>query len=181
MKRRTGYDLISRTNHWLVAIFIIGMLSLGLFLEFGGLAREDKRWLIDIHKSVGVLALILGTWRVLWRVLQGFPEASETPVPHWQKVAAKITHWSLLAGILIMPISGVAASVFNGRAISVFTWFSIPPQAEINWLSSLSGYTHRYVGFALAIIVMIHIAAALKHHFLDQDSTLLRMVRGSSK
>lgn len=182
MRSRSGYDLISRLNHWLVAIAIIGMLALGLFLEFGGLAREDKRWLIDIHKSVGVLVLIYGAWRVLWRVIQGFPKADDTAsMPQWQETASKIVHWTLLAGILIMPISGVVASTVGGRSIAVFNWFSIPAQAEIAWLSTAAGYTHRYAGFTLAFIVAIHIAAALKHHFVDRDSILIRMVQGAAK
>jgi len=178
MRGPSGYDLISRINHWLIAIAIIGMLALGLFFEFGGLAREDKRWLVDLHKSVGVLVLIYGVWRVLWRVIQGFPKSDDNTMPQWQEIASKIVHWALLAGILIMPISGVVANIFNGRSIAVFNWFSIPAQAEIGWLGSVAGYAHKYVGFTLAFIVAIHIAAALKHHFVDRDSVLIRMVQG---
>ncbi|MGJ8532919.1 MAG: cytochrome b [Alphaproteobacteria bacterium] len=178
MPSPSGYDLMSRINHWLIAIAIIGMLAVGLFLEFGGLAREDKRWLIDLHKSIGVLVLIYGVWRVLWRVIQGFPKSDDYTMPQWQEIASKITHWALLAGILIMPVSGVVASVFNGRSIAVFNWFSIPAQAQIAWLSNTAGYTHRYAGFTLAFIVAIHIAAALKHHFVDRDPVLIRMVQG---
>ncbi|WP_306262423.1 cytochrome b [Pararhizobium sp. IMCC21322] len=181
MHSPSGYDLMSRINHWLIAIAILGMLALGLFLEFGGLAREDKRWLIDIHKSVGVLVLIYGVWRVLWRIIQGFPESDESTMPQWQEIASKIAHWALLAGILIMPISGVVASIFNGRSIAVFNWFSIPAQTEIAWLSGAAGYTHKYTGFTLALIVALHIAAALKHHFVDRDSVLIRMVQGAAK
>ena len=178
MRGPSGYDLISRINHWLIAIAIIGMLALGLFFEFGGLPCEEKRWLVDLHKSFGVLVLIYGVWRVLWRVIQGFPKSDDNTMPQWQEVASKIAHWALLAGILIMPISGVVASIFNGRSIAVFNWFSIPAQAQIAWLSSIAGYTHRYAGFTLAFIVAIHIAAALKHHFVDRDSVLIRMVQG---
>lgn len=178
MHSPSDYDLMSRINHWLIAIAIIGMLAIGLFLEFGGLAREDKGWLIDLHKSIGVLVLIYGVWRVLWRVTQGFPKSDDNTMPQWQEIASKIAHWALLAGILIMPISGVVASVFNGRSIAVFNWFSIPAQAQIAWLSGIAGYTHRYAGFTLAFIVAIHIAAALKHHFVDRDSVLIRMVQG---
>lgn len=181
MPSPSGYDLISRINHWVVAIAVMGMLLLGLFLEFGGLAREDKRWLVDLHKSVGVLVLIYGAWRVLWRMIQGFPKSDNINMPAWQEVASKIAHWILLAGILVMPLSGVIANIFGGRSVAVFTWFSIPSQTEISWLSNLAGYTHRYAGYVLAIIVVVHIAAALKHHFVDRDSVLTRMVQGAVK
>lgn len=180
MPSPSGYDLMSRINHWLIAIAIIGMLALGLFFEFGGLPREEKRWLVDLHKSFGVLVLIYGVWRVLWRVMQGFPKSGNA-MPKWQEIASKISHWTLLAGILIMPVSGVFASVFNGRSIAVFNWFSIPPLVEISWLSGVAGYTHKYAGFTLAFIVAIHIAAALKHHFVDRDSVLIKMVKGPAK
>lgn len=177
MSSPATYDSLSRFNHWVIAIAIIGMLAVGLYLEFGGLEREAKRPLVDIHKSVGVLVLAFGLWRVLWRLGQGFP-APISSMPSWQETASKVTHWLLLLGIVLMPVSGVLGSVFRGRDVNVFGWFAIPGQAEVPWLASLASGTHGLVGKVLAVLVIIHIAAALKHHFLDRDLTLNRMVRG---
>ncbi|MGI9507324.1 MAG: cytochrome b [Geminicoccaceae bacterium] len=177
MERPQTYDLTSRVNHWIIAAVIIGMLGLGLFLEYGGLEREAKRPLIDIHKSIGVLVLAFGLWRVLWRVFQGFPPIAST-MPAWQETASKTIHWLLLAGILVMSVSGVLSSIFRGRAVDVFGWFTIPAQTELPWLASLASSTHDVVGKALAVIVIIHVAAALKHHIQDADPTLRRMLTG---
>ncbi len=177
MTKPTSYDAISRVNHWIIAIVMIIMLAVGLYLEFGGLEREAKRPLLDIHKSVGVLVLAFGLWRVFWRIGQGFPGAAST-MPGWQHSASTIAHWLLLLGIVIMPLSGVVGSLFRGRSIDVFGWFTIPGLTEVPLLAQLGSAAHGLVGKALAVIVIIHIAAALKHHLIDRDPTLSRMVRG---
>jgi len=173
------YDRVSRLNHWTLALVMIGMLMFGLYLEFAGLEREARRPLVGIHASFGVLVLVIGTWRVAWRILRGFPD-TVSDGPRWQTVASRWVHWSLLAGILLMPLSGIGRTVFRGRAVDVFGWFSIPAAPEVRWLASLSSSVHYYVGFALCLLVAVHIAAALKHHFIDQDATLTRMVSGRS-
>ena len=175
MEKETTYGLTSRINHWVIAIAMIGMIGFGLYLEFGGLEREAKGPLIGIHKSVGVLVLIFGLWRVSWRLKKGFP-APASSMPAWQETASKLAHWVLLAGIIVMPVSGLLGSLFGGRDVSVFGLFTLPAQAKIEWLHSFSGGVHGLFGKALAIIVVIHVVAALKHHFIDKDTTLSRML-----
>lgn len=177
MSDRTAYDQISRFNHWVIAAAIIGMLGFGFYLEYGGLAREAKGPLIDIHKAIGVLVLILGLWRVAWRLVQGFP-AGISAMPKWQESAAKAAHWALLAGVVLMPLSGIVASVYRSHAVDVFGWFSIPAQTEIAWLAGLGAAAHEWVGIGLSLVVVLHVAGALKHHFIDHDGTLVRMVSG---
>lgn len=177
MSKSTTYDAVSRINHWIIAVAIIGMLASGLFLEFSGLPRSETRTLSGLHRSFGVLVLAYGVWRVLWRMVQGFPEAIPG-MPSWQETASKVAHWTLLVGIVIMPVSGVASSIFAGRAVSVFGWFSIPAQTEISALAGFASATHGFVGKALAVLVIVHVAAALKHHLIDKDRTLMRMVSG---
>lgn len=92
MNHETSYGITSRINHWVSAIAMIGMLGLGLYLEFGGLEREAKGPLMGIHKAVGVLVLHFGVWRVTWRVLKGFPKPASR-MPAWQETASKIAHW----------------------------------------------------------------------------------------
>ena len=134
---------------------------------------------MSIHKAVGVLVLILGLWRVTWRLIKGFP-APASSMPPWQEMASKLAHWALLAGIIVMPVSGLVGSLFGGRDVSVFGLFTLPAQAKIEWLQSLSGGVHGLFGKALAVVVVIHVAAALKHHFVDKDATLSRMLSSST-
>ncbi|MGL4237241.1 cytochrome b [Tabrizicola sp.] len=177
MSNQQTYDLTSRINHWIMAVAMIGMVAFGLYLGFGGLPRETRGPLIDLHKAIGVLVLIFGVWRVGLRLFRGFPPpASE--MPSWQETASKAVHWALLASIIIMPVSGIVASVFRGRAIDVFGLFEIPAQAENPGIAGLAGQIHEFVGIGLAVVIAIHVAAALKHHVVDKDATLTRMLTG---
>lgn len=178
-KNTTNFGLTSRINHWVIAFAIIGMVAVGLYLEFGNLERADKRFLMGIHKSTGVLVLIYGFWRVAWRLLKGFPD-TVAKMPNWQKTASKISHYLLLACILLMPISGVAWSIFSGYGVDVFGWFTIPAQEKIEWVGTVASNFHRYAGRTLAALILLHIAAALKHHFYDKDKTLTRMMKGET-
>lgn len=174
------YDAISRFNHWIIALAMIGMLAFGFFLEYGWLAREAKGPLIGIHKAIGVLVLIFGAWRVGYRLFQGFPD-SVANMPAWQEITAKVAHWGLLAGILVMPASGIVSSIFRGRAVEVFGLFTIPAQGEVTWLANLAAGTHGWAGIAVAVLLVLHVAGALKHHFIDRDATLARMVSGRTR
>lgn len=180
MPKPTSYGRISQLNHWIIAAAMIGSLAFGLYLAYGGVEGAARGPLIGIHSSVGVLILIFGTWRVLWRLMVGFPQ-SVSSTPQWQVLASKVAHWALLAGILIMPLSGIAKVVFRARAVDVFGWFSIPAQAEIPWIVSFASGLHHFVGIGLSILVVLHVAAALKHHFIDRDLTLTRMISGRSE
>ncbi|WP_229884502.1 cytochrome b [Roseobacter sp. MH60115] len=177
MSDSNPYGPISRLNHWVLAAAMIGMLGFGLYLEYSGLPREAKRPLVSIHRSLGVLVLILGAWRVGWRLFRGFPRAIDT-TPAWQQRAATAAHWILLMGILLMPVSGIAFTVFRGNPLSVFGWFEIPAQAEIPWIVSTASFVHTYFGYMIVAVVVLHAGAALKHHFIDRDATLRRMLFG---
>lgn len=180
MQKVSSYDFTSRINHWVIALAMIGMLGFGLYLAYAGLPRAERGDLIGMHKAIGVLVFGFGLWRVFWRILQGFPK-SLSVMPAWQETASKLAHWALLAGILLMPISGIVASLFHGRAIDVFGWFTIPAQAELSWLASLGSGVHQYAGYGLIGLIALHAGAALKHHFYDADPTLQRMLRGCSE
>ncbi len=171
------YDHISRANHWIVALAMIGMLGVGLYLGNLEPAKETKDFLLPIHKSVGVLVLLYGVWRVVWRLYQGFPSPAAN-LPVWQERISRITHYGLLFCIIIMPLSGLMGSLFADRAVDVFNLFTIPPITEIKFLKSVSYALHRYVSYLLVAMVLLHVGAALKHHFIDKDTTLVRMLRG---
>jgi cytochrome b561 len=174
-----SYDTVSCINHWIIAIAMIGMLGVGLYLEFGDMEREEAAWLRGRHMAAGVLVLIYGIWRVGWRLMQGFP-APAAPMPAWQENAAAYTHWLLLTGILLMPISGLLRTLFGDHAVDIFGLFAIPGLGEVVWISAPAKFVHTYFGYALVAIVLVHVAAALKHHLVDRDGTLLRMLSGKT-
>jgi cytochrome b561 len=177
MSEGTSYGFVSRLNHWVIAAAMIGMLGFGFYLGFADLPREVKGPLMGLHKAMGVLVLIYGLWRVGWRLVQGFP-VGVGEQRDWRYPVAMIMHVALLLGIILMPVSGIVASIFHGRPVAVFGLFTIPAQAEVAWLASFAGGVHSVAGIALSILVAVHLAAALQHHFVDRDTTLTRMLRG---
>ncbi|MEM8571132.1 MAG: cytochrome b [Pseudomonadota bacterium] len=170
-----NYDLISRINHWIIALAIIMMTGVGFFLGRVMERGPEKAALLGTHKAVGVLVLIYGLWRVGYRLAQGF-KADAAPMPAWQARAAHAVHWILLAAILIMPVSGIAGSYFRGRATEVFGLFTIPAGPEIEVLSGAASATHDFMALILLAALLLHIGGALKHHLIDKDTTLLRMI-----
>lgn len=170
----TTYGPVSRLNHWIVAAAMIGMLLSGLIMAYGPFARETVFAIMGWHKAIGALVLVYGLWRVGWRVAQGFPKDASV-MPHWQDIAAKVTHWGLLATILAMPLSGLVMSLYHGHDVDVFG-LVIPGQGEVEWLADAAGMTHQYAAWGLVGLLVLHISGALKHHYIDRDTTLRRMV-----
>lgn len=178
--KSTTYSIIDRVNHWLVALAVIGLLAAGWTLYLGSLDREAAGNLRDMHKAIGVCVLVFGVWRVGYRVVSGFPESVGT-VPSWQLMSARIAHYILLAGLLVMPVSGLARGYFAGRGTDMFGLFEIPGAAvESETLSNLGSSIHFFAGLLVTLVLALHILAALKHHFLDRDATLVRMLTGST-
>lgn len=171
------YDFISRFNHWTVAIAFIGMLCVGLALEYLNLDQALKITLLKAHKATGVLLLLYGAWRVGYRIKQGFalPVSS---LPAWQEKASKAVHVILLAGVILMPLSGLIMSLYSGRAIDIFGLVQIPPIGESKDIASFARAAHKWIAYSFIAAILAHIGAALKHHFFDKDQTLVRMIKG---
>jgi len=170
----TTYGMVSRLNHWVVAAAMIGMLLSGITMEYGPFARETVFAIMGWHKAIGALVLGYGLWRIGWRVAQGFLKEASV-MPNWQAIAAKVTHWCLLATVLAMPLSGLVMSLYHGHDVDVFG-LVIPAQDKVEWLASAAGMTHEYAAWGLAGLLVLHIGGALKHHYIDHDTTLRRMV-----
>lgn len=172
-----AYGLVSQLNHWLIATGMIGMLGFGLYIENAGLEGAARGAALGVHKAIGVLIFASFAWRVGFRLYRGFP-APVAAVPAWQEAGAKAAHWLLLVGIVVMPVSGLVMSAFGGRATDVFGVFTIPAGPKIEWLNEAVGEVHSLVGYLLVAVVAADAGAALKHHFVDRDATLLRTIAG---
>ncbi len=161
--------------HWIVAITIIAMLAFGLYIE--DMPRgPEKGELIGLHKSVGTTILLFVLVRIFWRYLNKFPKPI-SPLVNWQEKLAKITHWVLIIGSALMPISGIFMSIGGGHGISVFGIELIsksPNKIEI--LSDIGHTMHSIVGKGLILFILLHLAGAIKHQFFDKDGTISRML-----
>ncbi|MFZ1470603.1 MAG: cytochrome b/b6 domain-containing protein [Paracoccaceae bacterium] len=92
-----------------------------------------------------------------------------------QAVTSKLTHWALLGTVLVIPISGILMSIYNGRDVSAFGLI-IPAQDKVEWIANSAGSTHHFAAFALIGLLILHAGAALKHHLIDRDATLRRVI-----
>lgn len=170
------YGLVSRGLHWLIFVVVMGMLMGGFGLRLlpeGGL----KFAVMTVHKSSGILLLVLMVARLLWRITNPVPKAlGENPFFNY---CAHLLHIYLYVLLLLQPLAGILMSQAYGFPVSFFGLFSLPP---LVWQSALLGNFFRQVHGVIAILLLIfigiHLAAALKHHFIDRDRTLLRMIQG---
>lgn len=171
--------------HWIIAIAMIAMLVYGLYLEEMPRSPE-KGELISLHKSFGVMIFVFAIARVYWRFLNKFPRPI-SDLTNWQEILAKVTHWVLIIGTLLMPISGVIMSIGGGHPVGIFGLELIAGTGEKNeTLSEIGKAGHGLGGKLLILFVLFHFIGAIKHQFFDKDGTISRMfgvkVRaGSSK
>lgn len=169
------YGQVSRLNHWLSFLLFSGVLIVGFTLAYGDLDRETRGPIMNMHKATGTLLLLFAAWRVTWRLQQGFV-APLPGTPGWQARLSRIVHWGMLAGMLLMPLSGIFMSLTGGRAIDMYGLFSIPAIAENRELAGLFRQVHGIVAYGLTGLIGLHVLAALKHLFVDRDGTVSRML-----
>jgi cytochrome b561/polyisoprenoid-binding protein YceI len=169
------WGAVSQLLHWLIValIAIQAILGLtGLLLPLG----VEKLAVLARHKSVGITILGLTTLRLLWRWLNPIPPLPANLKPH-ERLAARCTHAALYALLFAMPLTGWIMSSARGFAVSWFNLFELPdlvPKSEPLYDAMIA--THAVLAASLGLVVALHIAAALKHHFVLKDDTLRRML-----
>jgi cytochrome b561 len=168
------YSLPAIIIHWIMAILVIGMVPFGWYmsdLDFS----PDKLQFYAWHKSIGVTILALFFLRLFWRLYKGVP----APLPHkmWEEKLSKATHVLLYVLIAIMPLTGWLMSSANGFPVSVWSAFVLPDLIDKNQeLGKLLNNIHSKIAWAIIIVAGLHLLGALKHHFIDKDNTLRRML-----
>jgi len=173
-----GYSAVARSFHWVTAALVLTMIPIGISManfDLGG-AVEDP--LYHIHRSLGALVLVITVVRLLYRLTYPAPPLP-ADMPALQQVAALVTHWGLYALLIVQPIVGwIATSAY--RAPVLFFWmFELPPiWREDRPFSEAMFVVHRSLGILIAVLICVHIAAALYHHFVLKDGVLKRMVSG---
>lgn len=173
---RSTYGWGSILLHWLVALTVLGMYPLGLYIVSLGYYDPGYRIYPDWHRSIGVLLLMLLCVRLIWKALNPRPEAVTGTRP-WERVAAHLGHWGLYLLLLVVLASGYLFSTADGRSIQVFSLFSFPaiPGLALRQ-EELAAEIHFYSATLLMLLTAVHLLAALKHHFINKDATLTRML-----
>lgn len=174
------YGLLSILLHWLVAVGVFGMFGLGLWMVDLDYYNSWYKAAPDLHKSVGLCLLAIMLLRLAWRTLNPPPLPLPSHGPRTQ-LLSRVTHWLLYFGLFALMLTGYLISTADGRGISVFGWFDVPPSlTSIPDQEDTAGLAHTWLAWTLVIVAGLHGLAALKHHFIDRDSTLTRML-GSAK
>ncbi len=163
--------------HWSIAALVLVNLTLGLFHES---LLDGIGWVIPIHKAIGITVLALTLARIAWRVMHRPPPLPVDMAP-WERTAATFVHRSFYALLLALPISGwmLSSNPARLKPMSWFGLFPIPPLPISTAASKLGHEAHGILGYVAAALVVLHIAAALRHHFILRDSVLARMAPGS--
>lgn len=175
------YSLVARVLHWLIALAIIGMLAIGWTMH--SLPMGDTKFtLVQLHKSIGITILLLALFRLGWR-LGHKPPALPRAMRVWEKIAAHGAHWLLYTLMIGMPLLGwvmVSASPLNLPTIlyGVIPWPHLPILPDLpnkGHIGHVADKLHNFFAWVLAIVVVLHAAAAWKHHLFDRDDVLTRM------
>ena len=183
-----SYGSVAKWLHWLTALLILVAYILVLYLEYVLHGEGPMRSpIIRLHKAIGASILVFIVLRIWWRAINPNPKLPES-MPKWQVTASHVSHFSLYALLVAMPISGYLG---NGSGVS-FGIFAIPGFAKTAigaWTLDLLGLTfeqwevpfdyfhYKIVGpFVLWVIIAAHAGAAIYHHYVEKDDVLKRML-----
>jgi len=159
--------------HWLLALAIVGSFCLGLYMTSLPLSPARLK-LYNWHKWAGTVILTLSALRLLWRLTHRPP--ADLDMPAWQRRAAHATHQLLYLLFFAVPLVGWAYSSAAGFPIVVFGVLPLPDFVPADKeLAELIKPWHGRLAYTMAVLVIAHIAAAAKHHFVDRDALLSRM------
>lgn len=172
----TRFGLIAIVLHWLVPLPVFILFVLGWWMT--GLDYYDSWYKLGPwwHKSIGVLLFLTVVLRLCWRFFSPPPQPLSNHQP-WEIKTAHTVHLLLYLLLFVTMLSGYLISTADNRPIEVFGWFSVPATiTSIPEQEDVAGLVHLVVASTLIGLVLLHAAAALKHHFIDRDRSLIRIL-----
>lgn len=169
------YTRTAVTLHWLVALLIFVAFPLGYYMHDLPLTPHKLR-MYSYHKWIGVTVFALAVIRVYWRATHRPPALPES-MPNWERFAALATHYTFYFLIFAVPVSGwLMSSALGFQTV----WFGVLPLPDLvgknKELADLLHEVHEALNLVMAALVLGHIGASLKHHFIDRDDVLVRMM-----
>ena len=172
------YTTTAMVFHWLIALLLIGAFSMGLVMtDIPGITPTKLKY-YSWHKWAGVTILALATMRLLWRLTHPAPPYPAS-MPNWQKNTANGLHSLLYVLMFAVPLSGYLYTLSAGIPVVYFGLVQLPVIIDPNpELKPVLKAVHYWLNMTLAACVALHVAAALKHQFIDRDGVLRRMLPG---
>lgn len=172
----TRYSGVAIALHWLLALAIVGSFCVGVYmsdLPFSPSRLKLYNW----HKWAGISILALSALRLLWRLTHRPP--ADLPMPRWQQLAAHATHHLLYLLFFAVPLVGWAYSSAAGFPVVVFGLIPLPDFVPVSKpLAETLKEAHELLAWAMAVLVGLHVAGAVKHQLIDRDGLLARMLPG---
>ena len=170
------YGSLTKVFHWLVMILVIGMLIVGSLMGDIG-DKTLKSQVFTLHKLTGLLVLSIGVLFLLWSLINTKPGYSNGVAP-WEKKLARIVRGLLYFLLIAMPLSGWLMSSAAGYHPDFFGLFKIPlPGIPVDKaLSHTAADLHEFFAWSLVALISLHALGALKHHFIDKNNILKRML-----
>ena len=171
----TSYGAIAKFFHWTVALAVIALLIVGFIM---GTIQDKalKLQVYNLHKLIGLTVLLLMLLRLVWRFMNvqpGYPAA----VPRWERKAARGVNDLLYLALILMPLSGWIMSTAVGHPPQLGSWLIAVPGIEINkTMANFFNTLHSILAWIIPGIIIIHLAAAIKHHWFDKNEVLIRML-----
>ncbi|MDZ4251296.1 MAG: cytochrome b [Sulfuritalea sp.] len=170
-----SYGFTAIGLHWLIALAIIGSFALGFYMADLPISPQKLKF-YSWHKWAGVTIFLFVVLRLGWRLAHRPPELPAS-MPAWQRSVAAATHVLLYLLMVAVPLSGWLMSSAKGFQT---VWFGVLPLPDLltkdEALGDLLQALHRLLNYGMAAIVLAHLGAALKHHFIDRDDILARML-----
>ena len=162
--------------HWLLVLPIIGLFVLGLYMM--DLGYYDDMYILapQIHEAIGIIILALMLFRLCWRLFSTTPKPPATN-SKLINLASHLAHNAIYLVLFAILITGLMISFAGGQGLQIFDWFIIPGPAEFfDNQATFAGDIHELAAFGLIALVILHAVAALKHHYIDKDTTLTNML-----
>lgn len=172
------YGSLAKWLHWLAAIGIFALIYLGL--EQSDMERgSDKDAIRALHGSIALLVFALMTLRIVWRFMNDVP-AHPDGMPGWQRAAATLVHWGLYIAVYVQLIAGALIVGTGGKPLPFFGLFSIPlPIAENHDKHEFWEEIHEFTWKIIAVLLVVHVLAALYNHFVAKNDVVRRMTVGT--
>jgi cytochrome b561 len=166
---------IAKFLHWTIAALILAQFVAG-WLAVSWRLSPTKLELFVWHKSTGMLVLALVVVRLVWRATHRAPPWPLN-MPRWERIAARLTHGLLYAAMIAIPLTGWVVSSAAGVPFSIYWRIPLPSLvAPDRHLAELVANVHGALGIALIVLLVIHVGAALRHHYVKRDDVLVRML-----
>ncbi len=176
MSAPTRYSTTAISLHWLIALLICAAFAMGLYMTGIPGITPQKLKLFSWHKWIGVTIFGFVVLRVLWRASHPVP-ALPVSMSRWQQQAAHAGHGLLYVLMIIVPLTGYFYSAAAGIPVVYLGWFEMPMLiAKNKELQDILGPIHAWLNYFMAAVVVLHVLAALKHHWVDKDGTLAKML-----